>query len=104
MSIRIHSVSHLFSVQITASHVAIVVLVPHRPDRGVRRFRRSPTFQLRQCPVTCRGSAPTIPSPRDPLSRSFAMRRAIRALAALGLLAGAVVTAFAVAGPAAADT
>ncbi|HEX5206048.1 MAG TPA: cellulose binding domain-containing protein [Actinoplanes sp.] len=32
------------------------------------------------------------------------MRRAIRALAALGLLAGAVVTAFAVAGPAAADT
>jgi glycosyl hydrolase family 12/cellulose binding protein with CBM2 domain len=32
------------------------------------------------------------------------MRRAIRALAALGLLAGAAVTAFAVAGPAAADT
>jgi cellulase/cellobiase CelA1 len=32
------------------------------------------------------------------------MRRAIRALAALGLLAGATVTAFAVAGPAAADT
>ncbi|MFI5888565.1 cellulose binding domain-containing protein [Actinoplanes sp. NPDC051513] len=32
------------------------------------------------------------------------MRRAIRALAALGLMAGAVVTAFAVAGPAAADT
>src|SRR3954469_20006453 len=44
------------------------------------------------------------PSPRDPLSRSFAMRRAIRALAALGLLAGAAVTALAVAGPAAADT
>src|SRR6185369_8690032 len=44
------------------------------------------------------------PSPRDPLSRSFAMRRAIRALSAVGLLAGAVVTAFAVAGPAAADT
>ncbi|GIF18281.1 hypothetical protein BJ973_008758 [Actinoplanes tereljensis] len=32
------------------------------------------------------------------------MRRAIRAFAALGLLAGAAVTAFAVAGPAAADT
>jgi Glycosyl hydrolase family 12/Cellulose binding domain len=32
------------------------------------------------------------------------MRRAIRALAALGLLAGGAVTAFAVAGPAAADT
>src|SRR4051794_17865007 len=101
MPIRIHSVSPQFAVQITASHVAIVVLVAHPPDGsfevpGASYFSGSSM----SCNVSWERSQ--YPSPRDPLSRSFAMRRAIRALAALGLLAGAVVTAFAVAGPAAA--
>src|SRR3954466_23944 len=104
MSIRIHSVSHQFSVQITASHVAFVVLAPRPPVRPVRQVPGVTYFSASSMSCNVSWERSQHPPPRDPLSRSFAMRRAIRALTALGLLAGAVVTAFAVAGPAAADT
>src|SRR5215207_8475643 len=50
------------------------------------------------------GALPSNPSPRDPPLQELVMRRAFRALSAAAMAAAAVVTAFVVAGPAAADT